>query len=102
MRKAITMAIIMAITVLLTCCGNKIEYANIVDIDCFGLTRIDSLGKGEDGHVKAVRINIASTTVVPGPRLELMGDLEFKGLVGDVLVFIYTDGVWREIGRRLK
>lgn len=106
MRKVVPMltGIVAIVTILvwLSSCANKIEYAETLRIGDFATTMITTLGPGEKGDVKALEINIPGTIVKSSTRLKLMGDLDFRGLPGDVLVFLYSDDAWNEIGRRLQ
>ena len=62
---------------------------------------LDMLGDGEDGDIKVIKFDRDLLTIEHSDRIQLQGDVDFDGKVGDVLVFRYEDGVWKEFSRHL-
>jgi hypothetical protein len=76
--------------------AETVDYAGMIDEL---LTLLDEV---DDGAVKAVEFSADDTLLEHGEKVELMGELNFTGLKGDMIVLRKTDGKWVEIGRYLK
>lgn len=76
--------------------AETLDYAGIVDELLILLEEVD------EGTVKAVEFSADDTLLEHSDKVELMGELSFTGLKGDMIVVRKTDGKWVEIGRYLK
>ncbi len=76
--------------------AETVDYAGIVDELLALLDEVD------DGTVKAVEFSLDDTLLEHSESVELMGELDFTGLKGDMIVLRKADGKWVEIGRYLK
>lgn len=75
--------------------AETVEYAGIMTEL---LTLLDEV---DDGTVKAVEFTDGAE-LKHSDKVDLMGELDFSGLKGDMIVLRKTDGKWVEIGRYLK
>lgn len=75
--------------------AETVEYAGIIDELLALLDEVDN------GTVKAVEF-ADGAELKHSDKVELMGELNFTGLKGDMIIVRKTDGKWVEIGRYLK
>ena len=81
--------------------SDGIEFADTIDFSALSMYKVTTLGAGEKGDIKAVKVNHEGQKLVHGEALRLMGEIDFDGLPGDILVFKYDDDAWVEIARYL-
>ena len=62
---------------------------------------LETLGPGEDGDILVVKFDISGMEIKNSENIHLEGNLDYDGIAGDVLVFRYEQGSWREFSRHL-
>ena len=76
--------------------AESIDYAGLVD----GL--INLLEEVDEGSIRAIEFSDDDSLLKHSDKVELMGELNFTGLKGDMIIVRKTDGKWVEIARYLK
>lgn len=62
---------------------------------------LNTLDDGKEGEVRIIKFDEDFLSIKHSDKIQLQGEVNFEGEVGDVLVFRYEDGVWKEFSRHL-
>ncbi len=66
-----------------------------------GSSSLTTLGVAEEGDIRVIKFDAALLSIKHSDKIQLQGDVDFTGVIDDVLVFRYDDGVWKEFSRHL-
>jgi len=76
--------------------AEAVDYAGLVD------ELLTLLEQVEEGTVKAVEFSADDSLLEHSDKVDLMGELDFTGLKGDMIIVRKTGDKWVEIARYLK
>jgi len=80
---------------------DSISFAETIDYAGIITEVLELLDEVEEGTVRAVKFEDGAE-LKHSEKVELMGELDFTGLKGDMLILRKTDGKWVEIWRYVR